>query len=236
MRLNGPHALHVRLAALVREIQEDDTIGLSTALGKLTSSAAHDVPGAQYAGITAVDENGGIHAATATHRYSALLDYLQQRYDQGPCLEAARQRHSVSVTDLVGDSRWPNFRAAALDATPVRSMICFDLSAGSQSFGALNLHAEPPHSFGAEAFDIAHTYSIHIAAVWNSLLRMGRIQSALRSRDIIGQAEGMLMHRFGISADEAFVLLERLATSAKLPLDDICTRLALRREVDPGDL
>ena len=236
MRLNGHHALHVRLAALVRDIQEDETIDLSSALGRLTSSAVRDVPGAHYAGITALDDNDGVHVATATHRYPALLDYLQQRYNQGPCLEAARQRHSVSVTDLVADSRWPNFRAAAVDATPVRSMICFHLSVGSQSFGALTLYAEQPHSFATEAFDIAHTYSIHIAAVWNSLQRMGRIESALSSRDIIGQAKGMLMHRFGISADEAFALLERLATSAKLPLDDICARLTRGRQVEPDDL
>jgi hypothetical protein len=59
---------------------------------KLTSAAASAIPGAAYAGITMVSTNdGGVATPAASREYAALLDAVQQKHGEGPCLHAARR-------------------------------------------------------------------------------------------------------------------------------------------------
>ena len=57
------------------------------------------------------------------------------------------------------------------------------------------------------------------------LRRDQQFRSALASRDVIGQAKGMLMERFGVNALHAFELLKRLSQDSNVPLHDIAERL-----------
>ena len=51
------------------------------------------------------------------------------------------------------------------------------------------------------------------------------MESALASRDIIGQAKGMLMERYHFDAIRAFDLLARLSQEANTKLADIAREL-----------
>lgn len=51
------------------------------------------------------------------------------------------------------------------------------------------------------------------------------LRRALETRDVIGQAKGMIMERFGISAEAAFVLLKNLSQEANVRLVEIARRL-----------
>ena len=57
------------------------------------------------------------------------------------------------------------------------------------------------------------------------------LQAALESRDVIGQAKGILMARESISADEAFDILRRASQRSGRKLRDIAAQLIAR--VDP---
>lgn len=52
-----------------------------------------------------------------------------------------------------------------------------------------------------------------------------QLQRALETRDIIGQAKGMLMERFDIDAAGAFDLLVRLSQTSNTPLAELAHRL-----------
>ncbi len=96
----SPHDIHVRLAALVRDVQDRPSTDIARALDELTVSAVQYVPGAQYAGITVADGRGHIDTPSAIGRYPGLLDVIQERHHEGPSLQAVRQRHTVRVDDL----------------------------------------------------------------------------------------------------------------------------------------
>lgn len=55
--------------------------------------------------------------------------------------------------------------------------------------------------------------------------RQDQFRSALASRDIIGQAKGVIMQRFNLDAVEAFELLTRLSQQSNTRVTDVAQAL-----------
>jgi ANTAR domain/GAF domain len=218
--------IHQRIADLAREMHDRPAGEVDAVVGKLTAHAARDIPGADYAGISVVTGRRNVETKTSTHEYPRILDDIQQRHLQGPCLVALWEHQTVRVDDLERDTRWPAYQREAVAATPIRSVLSFQLFTTHQSMGVLNLYGEQPHAFTAEAEDIGLVFATHTALAWDTVRREDQFRSALASRDIIGQAKGMIMERFGTDAVEAFELLKRLSQEANTPLADIAHKLA----------
>jgi AmiR/NasT family two-component response regulator len=61
------------------------------------------------------------------------------------------------------------------------------------------------------------------------------LEEALETRTIIGQAQGILMERFSLSADEAFAYLRRRSNTDNVKLRDLAVEIVRTRclpEVD----
>jgi hypothetical protein len=71
-----------------------------------------------------------------------LLDEIQQRHNQGPCLSAAWEHHSIRINDMTLEDRWPAFCRDAAEETPIRSVLSFQLFAHHHETGALNFYSE----------------------------------------------------------------------------------------------
>ena len=80
----------------------------------------------------------------ATHKWPILLDEIQQRHREGPCLTAAWEEKTIHVADLETDDRFPLYRRDALEQTPIRSIMAFQLFIAGETMGALNVYAEEP--------------------------------------------------------------------------------------------
>jgi GAF domain-containing protein len=212
------------VADVVRLLRREVTNG-DLLLDELTESAARSVPGARYAGITVADRDGTVDSATSTGRYPALLDKIQQVHREGPCLSAAWEQHVIRVDDLTRDERWPAYSREAVEQTPIRSIVSYQLFKEHQTMGALNLYAEQPDVFDDEAVELGLIFATHTALAWKLVRREEQFRSALGSRDIIGQAKGMLMERFKIDAVQAFALLKRLSQNSNTPVAAVARRL-----------
>ena len=64
---------------------------------------------------------------------------------------------------------------------------------------------------------------------WNAARRDEQFKRALASRDIIGQAKGMIMERYGVDAVQAFELLRKLSQNSNVPLIQVATDLVVKR-------
>ena len=53
----------------------------------------------------------------------------------------------------------------------------------------------------------------------------------MASRDIIGQAKGMIMERYGVDAVQAFELLRKLSQDSNVPLIKVATETRRRHSV-----
>ena len=223
--------LALRLAERLRSIQQRTDMPVSSALEDLTSSAAAAM-NADYAGITVVDAKGRISTLGATHPYPALLDKIQETHREGPCVAAAWDHHTMRIDDVGTDRRWPRYCREVIDQTPIRSIVSFQLYANRRSMAALSFYAEQPRAFDHGAIEIGLIFAAHTAIAWNMLKRDDQFRSALESRDIIGQAKGMLMERFHVDAVHAFELLKRLSQESNMQLVEVARQLVYAERPD----
>ncbi|GBE64733.1 transcriptional regulator [Mycobacterium sp. MFM001] len=216
--------LLLEVGELVQALQQQSA-DVDAVLTELTESAPRSIPGAQYAGITIATRNGKVRTAAATGPYPVLLDEIQQRHGEGPCLSAAWEQHTIRINDMAHEQRWPAYCRDALIKTPIRSILSFQLFADHQTMGALNVYADQPNVFDEDAVEQGLICATHTALAWNLCRRDEQFRSALASRDIIGQAKGMIMERFKIDAVQAFELLKRLSQSSNTPLVNVARQV-----------
>ena len=74
--------------------------------------------------------------------------------------------------------------------------MAFQMFIAGETMGALNVYAEHAHAFGPETREIGMIFAAHSSVAWNTARRDEQFKSALASRDIIGQAKGMIMERY----------------------------------------
>jgi len=103
--------------------------------------------------------------------------------------------------------------------------------------GALNIYSHHMGRLGDQgtrdhALLLATHASLAVAnteAVRLAELREVQLRQALETRDIIGQAKGILMQRRGIDAEEAFDLLRRTSQDLNVKLSELARTLTSRR-------
>jgi hypothetical protein len=202
---------------------------MDATLSKLTAAATASVPGVQHAGITVATRTGTVETVGATHPLAVTLDDIQRRYAEGPCLSAAWDEQISRIDDMSAEGRWPRYRRDALQQTPIRSVLSFRLFLERKAMGALNFYAEVPHAFAEDAISVGLLWASHTSQAWKMAQRQQQYRASLESRDIIGQAKGVIMERYGIEADQAFSMLKVLSQESNTPLAAIAKRLLLSR-------
>ena len=143
--MNDPvdvEATHLRIAEFVQDLYGRPDADSDTVIAELAEHAAVEIPGAQYAGVTVTRNAKHIDTPAATHKWPVLLDEIQQRHRQGPCLTAAWEEKTIHVANLETDERFPLYARDALAETPIRSVMAFQLWIAGETMGALNVYAE----------------------------------------------------------------------------------------------
>jgi len=146
------------------------------------------------------------------------------------CVRAAREQTVIYVGDTAHDARWPEFgaRAAALG---VHSMLCVALSVDENCLGTLSLYSEATEAFNEHDVQLTQLYATHAALALSDAQRTSQLVGALKNRDLIGQAKGILMERLRVTPDEAFHSLSAASQAANRKLIAVAQHL-----VDTGEL
>lgn len=223
-------AAHLRIAEIVQDLYGRVDVDSDTVVAELVEHAAIEIPGAQYAGVTVTRNAKHIDTPAATHKWPILLDEIQQRHREGPCLTAAWEEKTIHVKDLQTDERFPLYARDVLAQTPIRSVYAFQMWIAGETMGALNVYAETPDAFGPETRDIGLVFATHSSVAWNAARRDEHFKRAVASRDVIGQAKGMLMERYGVNAIQAFDLLRKLSQDSNTPLIHVATDLVEKQQ------
>jgi GAF domain-containing protein len=193
-------------------------------LNGVTSGAVELLNGADTAGVLLVSKGGKYESLSGTSELIYQLDRLQEKHGEGPCIDAAVNELVVRSDDFETESRWPQYSRGVCELG-VRSSISFKLYTGERTAGALNIFSRKPHSFDADAEVIGSILAAHAAAAILASRHTQQLQAALLSRDLIGQAKGILMERFGIDAVGAFEMLRKLSQQMNVRLYDIAQRV-----------
>jgi GAF domain-containing protein len=217
--------VHRRIAEMARDLHNASGADGGAMLSRVTDFAVSALPGADYAGVTVLLDRRRIETPATTHHYPKLLGEIQNRRGEGPSLHAALGSQPVRADDLSCDIRWPAFCLDAIAHTPVRSVMALPLFAGRQSLGTLDIYADLPNAFDEAAEDIGVAFATHAALAWDSVRRKAQFRKALESRDIIGQAKGMIMERYRLDANTSFELLKKMSQDSNTPLAVIAQEL-----------
>lgn len=205
-------------------------------LQKIVDLAELAVDGCEAAGIL-LSDSGTMTTAAASSALVVDLDQMQIDANEGPCLAAAIEGTTFYAHDLIDDSRWPTFAAAAT-AAGIRTVLAYPLSVERPS--ALNLYARLPAAFGATdraqgllfatlarlALDSARERAADANQAQN-------LREALRTRELIGQAQGILIERDRITADQAFEVLRRASQNMNIKLREVAETLVETGETPP---
>jgi GAF domain-containing protein len=154
------------------------------------------------------------------------VDAIQYEVGEGPCLNAIAESQAFKADDLAKETRWPKFSARAQHETGVTSMLAFRLFARGHTLGALNLYSKERAAFGEEADEIGVLFAALAGAALGAAQTEEGLKIALRSRDVIGQAKGILMERHRITDDQAFEMLSRGSQRLNIRLAAVAERVA----------
>jgi GAF domain-containing protein len=215
----------VRLARFALFVAAEDP---AEVLSRIVAAAISEL-NADLGGLS-LFEKGRLTARTPSDEVVARVDEIQHAEDEGPCVQAARSRRPVRVVDFVDDRRWPRFGPAAA-ALGMRSAMSVPISAGEVSLGALNLYSRSRSAFSDEDESRAELLGVHAALALVSVRKAVNLQIALTSRDIIGQAKGILMERHRLTADQAFAALVEVSQRTHRRLRNVADELAATGEL-----
>ena len=199
---------------------------LGDALTELSELAVADMS-ADMPGLTLLTEQGRPKTVVYTDRMVPEIDQAQYDSDRGPCLQAYRERRSVSVADTGAEERWPEFGAAA-HRHGISTSLSIPVIVGARGVGALNFYARTPGALTDDDAAIGTLYTRHVATVaayYDRAEEADHLQRALENRAVIDQAKGILMSTTGCDPEGAFDLLRQQSQSENRKLRDVASEL-----------
>jgi GAF domain-containing protein len=203
--------------------------GLEKTLATVVELAVVSVAGCDSAGITL--RNGGRDTTTAaSDDYTLEIDKIQYGEGQGPCVSAMAESAIQQIEVISEETRWPEFCRRAAEHG-LRSALSLPLNSDGMA-GTLNLYAKSERAFGARSVAVAEIFAKQsVIALQNAQTYAAarnvaeQLNEALKTRDVIGQAKGILMEREGISDEAAFEMLRTLSQNSNVKLRDVAQRL-----------
>ncbi|KUP96380.1 ANTAR domain-containing response regulator [Thermobifida cellulosilytica] len=191
-------------------------------------------PGADLRGRHVVVDYAASHsdlAAAFEHQYAT---------DQGPTVQAVREGATVVVEDTLTDRRWPGYTSMAVRCGD-RSSVTYqcELDGELLTFGV--------HSCRGRRFDPEEVVpplamlTEHTATTLRSIGRDAEavreavhMRRAMTARTVIDQAKGILMHARGLTSQQAFEELRRVAQRNGMKVADVARRLMAEQATSNG--
>jgi hypothetical protein len=139
-------------------------------------------------------------------------------------VHAATTGEQAHVASTATETSWPDFVPRAL-AAGVSTVVSSPLTVNAGPVGALNIYSHGNEAFGAAQHELAQLIPGQAAGILaddsdelSTAERVGRLQDALRTREVIARAQGILMERDRATAEGAATSLRRSSRQADIPL------------------
>lgn len=212
-------ALSQEFASLGAQLRgESDT---DDVLQRALKVVVEHVPGCRHASIS----DAKATTIAASDDVAAASDAAQREHQQGPCLQAALDGEDYYSFDLESEVRWPDYRAAVLSGTPIRSSLAFPLR---DERAALNLFGDEPGAFEpdgiVDAAIIAALVSLFLT-LRSTENRAAHLETALENSRLIGAAVGIVMHARRVTREDAFELLRTSSQNLNRKLRDVADQV-----------
>ena len=216
------------LGSMALELAEPDE--LQETMQRVVDLAEEVLERCDGVSLMLIGRGGRIETPASSSQAAYDSDMAQYETGEGPCLNAIRDEHTVLMNDLEDDERWPAYRAKALELG-VRSMLSVRLFANEDSMGALDLYSKQPDAFDQRSQVIAQVFATHASIAVKAALTIAGLETVISSRDVIGQAKGIIMSSRKVTADMAFELLRTRSQQRNQPVRELARKITETGEI-----
>ena len=195
---------------------------------------AQETLACDFASITLRLGGGRLETVASTHPDVEKADALQYEFGEGPCYEAVKEEGNFLSEDVSHDARWPRWGPEAAKLG-LNSLLGLRLQTRKETFGALNLYHRQPRAYDDDDIAVAGIFAAHASVALAASNNDANLRRAIDTRHVIGQAQGILMERFDLSADQAFSVLRRYSQERNVKLRTVASDIiSTRRLPDEG--
>jgi GAF domain-containing protein len=180
---------------------------------------------ASLAGIALIRGREKLETCAATDRAVEQADALQYDLDEGPCRDSSWQRQTLVVSDLASDGRWPRWTGRVAELG-IASVLAAELTDDQdRRIGSINVYWTEPRTFTDDEIAFVNIFARHAALALAESIDMAGLNTALDTRKRIGQAQGILMERYGLDETRAFEVLRRYSQDHNVKLREVAEHL-----------
>jgi anti-anti-sigma factor len=210
------------------------------ALRMAVSLAGVAVRGADGVSVS-LRRRGVLSTVAATDQTVSTMDANQYQTGEGPCVDASTLGRWFHAESLEDETRWPAFtpRARALG---IHAILSTPLFVEEHPVGALNIYALVSSAFSVQDQKLAAAFAAQASSILgDAAANLGddalsvRFQGALRAREVIALAQGILMEREGVSERDAYRALRRFSLRNGRPLSERAANIVASTRRGPTD-
>jgi anti-anti-sigma factor len=208
----GRHNIAPRLRTITAIPHADDIV--DSALRLVVALACATVTGADGVSVS-LSRYGRLSTVAATDQTVLDMDADQYASGEGPCVDASMEGRWLHAESLLSETRWPVFTPQAL-GLEINSIFSSPLVVRDQPVGGLNVYSRTPAAFAADAQSLASVFAEETSSILayagvdvTSHQLSGRIDHALKTRQVIAVAQGVMMEQAGIDEDHAYTVDEQ---------------------------
>lgn len=232
MRERSWEEMATELARMSRTLLAQESV--QGTLDQIVRHAVGLVDGCDDAGVLVLEDRTRVRSLAASSDLVRTSDQQQEEVGEGPCFDAAREQQEVfRIADVGGsEPRWPHYapRARALG---IGSMMGFLLFTEEGSLGALNMYSSKPAAFTTRSENTGWVLASHAAVAFSSARSSHQMHTAMETRNLIGEALGIVMERFKITDEQAFEVLKKSSQDHNIKLRNIASTITRTGEL-PG--
>ena len=217
-----------RLAAIARELVDEPD--MPHTLQRIVELAAANLDGEVYASVSLVQQRQQVPTPASTDERATRADQPQYEANQGPCLDAIWELDTFQIDDMTTEQRYPDWARRVAEETGIRSSLSLQMFTNEDSLGALNLYSPQPEAFDAGTRGEGLAFAAQAAVALRSARKEQHLRAGMVLDNLIGQAQGILMERFKVTAEQAFAVLSRPSQDTNTKLRDVAQRL-----IDSGE-
>jgi hypothetical protein len=214
-------ALALRLASAAVELELCQT--REDLVGWVVDTAVRLIPHAQHAGLV-LQFPGEVPApAAATSEVARWADGVQLTERVGP-VHLALMALTPVPSHRLHEEVWIGSSSSIGGSWP-GCAIAVPLLVGARRFGVLTVYADEPQALDAEAELATTALSLHVAVALRRLIELTGLEEAVSTRQLVGQAVGILVERHRLTPEQAFTLLVRWSQHRNVKLRSIARTL-----------
>lgn len=199
-------------------------------LDRIVRTAVAEIDGARWATVM-VPKDELMTTVAASDRLAQLIDQAQRDTHDGPVMTIPPMAGAVVHScDLIADRRWPRFAPLA-HQLGAGAALCHRIGTRAGPAGVLSVYADRRHAFSVDSDRVARLLALYAGIALDTEVLQRNLRDAARSRDLIGQAKGILMERLHVPPDEALATLVARSQTHRRRVRDVADHLVTTGEL-----